>query len=513
MFHNTTAILRYQNIDKFIVFMMLFFEVEKAILKWQNEISSKSLAYWEDYKDKNGQILSGVEKIAQLEDIKNKNQELQLLATKLNQTINRLNSELLISKENTASLEFSDIALELIYEKLELEQKILKCIEKYTSKFGIEYPEQKQLAIWINEEYKVLQNILGDNQVNYQRFTRLENLNKEWNEKLKRKQQNLQSLFIDEINVVGATCLGVARFQNRNFDWVIIDEAGRSTASETFVPMSKGKKIILVGDHRQLPPIIDRKLQERALSEQEIQKKLIETSLFEYLYEKLPQNNKITLSNQYRMHPDIGKLVSGLFYDSQVSSELVNLQEKQHSLKLFDKSIYWISTSDVPEKQSQEKKIGKSRNNTFEAKVIKGIILKIQNDCEFNNLDKEIGVISAYSSQISILESAIAPNDKQLWKNLNIIIHTVDAFQGGECDIIIYDLVRSNPQKQLGFTADDRRLNVALSRARQLLIIVGNDNMAYQGRTPNRIDNPFKPLIEYIDSNDSCSRLNSSEFI
>lgn len=490
------------------------FEVEKAILKWQNEIRSKSLAYWQDYKDKNVQILSGVEKIAQLEEVKNKNQELQLLATRLSQTINRFNSELLISKENRASVEFSDIALELIYEKLELEQKILKCIEKYTSKFGIEYPEQKQLVTWINEEYKVLQDILGDNQENYQRFIRLENLNKDWNEKLKRKQQNLQSLFIDEINIVGATCLGVARFKNRNFDWVIIDEAGRSTASETFVPMSKGKKIILVGDHRQLPPIINRELQERALSEQEIHKKLLETSLFEYFYEKLPQNNKITLSNQYRMHPDIGDLVSGLFYDSQVSSKLVNIQEKKHSLKLFDKSIYWISTNDVLDKQSEEKQIGKSRNNTYEANVIKGILFKIQNDCEFNNLDKEVGVISAYSSQISILESAIAPNDKQLWKNLHIIVHTVDAFQGGECDIIIYDLVRSNSQKQLGFTADDRRLNVALSRARQLLIIVGNDNMAYQGKTPNKkIHNPFKPLIEYIDRNDYCSRLNSSEFI
>jgi superfamily I DNA and/or RNA helicase len=68
-------------------------------------------------------------------------------------------------------------------------------------------------------------------------------------------------------------------------------------------------------------------------------------------------------------------------------------------------------------------------------------------------------------------------------------------------------------KKQLGFTADDRRLNVALSRARQLLIIVGDDNMAYQGRTPNNnISNPFKPLIEYIDKNESCSRLTSSEF-
>jgi hypothetical protein len=91
---------------------------------------------------------------------------------------------------------------------------------------------------------------------------------------------------------------------------------------------------------------------------------------------------------------------------------------------------------------------------------------------------------------------------------------SVDAFQGGECDIIIYDLVRNNPNKELGFTSDDRRLNVALSRTRQLLIIVGNDNMAYQGRTPNGIPNPFKPLIEYIDEQSAfCSRVISANFM
>jgi superfamily I DNA and/or RNA helicase len=490
------------------------FEVEKAIIKWQDSISAKSLAYWQNYQEQNYQLLSGIKKIAQLEDVKNKNQELKILADKLTKIIAGFNSELIIYKDNLASIDFSDIAIELISEKLELEQKILKLVEQYTVNFGVEYPEQKQLSNWIEEEYKVLHSILGDNQENYQNFINLQTLNKEWNERLKRKQQNLFSLFINEIDVVGATCLGVARFKDRNFDWVIIDEAGRSTAPETFVPMSKGKKIILVGDHQQLPPIIDQELQERALTEQEIQKRVLETSLFEYLYEKLPQNNKITLNNQYRMHPNIGNLVSALFYDNQVASDLVNVQEKQHHLTIFDKSVYWISTSDVSEQISKERENGKSRSNPYEAKVIKGVLWKIQEDCELNNLQKEVGVISAYRSQISILESAITPNDQELWKNLHIIIHTVDAFQGGECDIIIYDLVRSNPKKKLGFTSDDRRLNVALSRAKQLLIIVGDDNMAYQGRTPKNIPNPFKPLIEYIDSNNnSCSRLTSSEFI
>ncbi|MHC5729823.1 MAG: AAA domain-containing protein, partial [Nostoc sp.] len=211
---------------------------------------------------------------------KEQNQDLENLAKKLTQIIERFNSELIISKYNPASQEFSNLALDLIDEKMQLENKILQAIEKYIAKFGIEYPDQKQLNTWINEEYKVVQSILGNNRENYEKYIKLQKLNEDWNEKLKRKQQDLISFFVEGVNVVGATCLGVANFKDRNFDWVIVDEAGRSTAPETFVPMSKGKKIILVGDHRQLPPIIDRELQERALNEKEIQKKILEISLF-----------------------------------------------------------------------------------------------------------------------------------------------------------------------------------------------------------------------------------------
>jgi len=490
------------------------FEIEKAILNWQKSIQTKSIEYWENYQQKNEQLLAGVKKISNIEEIKDYHQELKTLSKKLTEVIERFNSELIICKNNSTSQEFSDISLEIIYEKMLIEQKILESIEKYVDKFGIEYPEQKQLKSWIEEQYKVVKNILGDNQENYENYIKLQKLNEDWNKRLKRKQQDLISLFIEGVNVVGATCLGVANFRDRNFDWVIVDEAGRSTAPETFVPMSKGKKIILVGDHKQLPPIIDQELQEKALNEKDIEKKVLEVSLFEYFYEKLPKTNKITLNHQYRMHPDIGNLVSHLFYNDQVLSERVNIEEKKHQLNQFNKNIYWISTGDVPIEKAQERENGKSRSNPYEAKVIKSILLKIQQDCQDNNLYKDVGVISAYRSQIAILESSIASNNKEIWKNLHISIHTVDAFQGGECDVIIYDLVRNNSQQKLGFTADDRRLNVALSRTRQLLIIVGNDKMAYTGRTPNGIPNPFKPLIEYIDEkSDFCSRITSKKFL
>ncbi|MGF1987934.1 MAG: AAA domain-containing protein [Nostoc sp. ZfuVER08] len=490
------------------------FEIERAIINWQESIRTKSLAHWQQYENQHLELLLGVKKIADIESLKTLLEQVKYLTEQITEAIKGFNSELVISPINTSSQQAADLACELIYEKLLLEEKILGRIKDYVENFGIEYPEKKLLSYWIDEEYRRLQAVLGDNNEHYKNFFNLRKLKEEWNERLKRKQIDLVSIFLDGVNVVGATCLGIANLKDLKFDWVIVDEAGRSTAPETFVPMARGKKIILVGDHEQLPPIIDRDLQNRVLSEKDIEKRTLEISLFEYLYEELPKTKKITLNHQYRMHPDIGNLVSTLFYDRQVKSELVDPNTKQHQLSQFNKSVYWISTSDISIEKSKERKSGNSYSNSYNANLIKVVLDKIQQNCQSSNLYKEVGVIAGYASQISTLEATVAPQNKSLWKNIHIAMHTVDAFQGRECDIIIYDLVRSNQQKQLGFTSDDRRLNVALSRAKQLLIIVGNDVMAYEGRTPSRLPNPFKLLIEYIDSNPkACERLASSQFI
>jgi superfamily I DNA and/or RNA helicase len=489
------------------------FEIERAIINWQESIRQNSSAHWQEYEQQHDEMLLGVRKLSDIESVRTLSEQGRHIAEQIAKAVNRFNSELIISAGDVFSKSAAEDACEMIYEKLLVGEKIIESINEYVKKFGIEFPEKKQLSHWIEEEYSRLKAVLGNNNENYDKFLKLKKLKEEWNERLKRKQIDLVPIFLDGVNVVGATCLGIANLKDLKFDWVIVDEAGRSTAPETFVPMTRGKRIILVGDHKQLPPIIDRELQDRVLREQDIQKRALETSLFEYLYEELPKAKKITLNHQYRMHPDIGKLVSILFYEGQVSSQLVDINDKQHQLSQFDKGIYWVSTSDVPIETSKEREIGTSYSNSYEANLIKSVLVKIQQDCESSSLSKEVGVIAGYGSQISPLEAVIAPNDKKLWKNLHVVIHTVDAFQGRECDIIIYDLVRSNKQKQLGFTSDYRRLNVALSRAKQLLIVVGNDAMAYEGRTPNNLPNPFKPLIEYIDSHSSvCARVVSNDF-
>ncbi len=492
------------------------FEIQKAITNWQESIRNKSLANWQVYEEQNQEVLQGVKKISDIDSIKTLRQDAIEISKNIKEAVDRLNSDLIITTGELLSNFAADEVLEHIYQKLSLEPKLLEAIKKYVQKYSLEYPENRQLSQWIQQEYDRLQAVLGENNENYESFLQLRKLKDEWNERLKRQQRDLLRIFLDEVNVVGATCIGVANanLKDFNFDWAIVDEAGRSTAPETFVPMARAKKIVLVGDHKQLPPIIEKELTERALSEQELEKRVLETSLFEYLYQELPRANKIALKHQYRMHPDIGNLVSSLCYEKEISSDRVSIDGKLHQLNGFDKNVCWITTSDVKSKKIYEKQVGTSYTNSYEAKLIKAVLEKIQLDCQSSGLHKEVGIITGYKPQIDTIEAAVAPKDNNLWTNLNIVVHTVDAFQGRECDIIIYDLVRSNKQKRLGFTSDYRRLNVALSRAKQLLVIIGNDVMAYEGRPPKGVSNPFQPLIEYIHRNSNvCSLVVSRDFL
>ena len=396
------------------------FEIEQAIMKWQRNISQKSKECWEEeYKENWHDLLLSKDKISCLNSIKNSEIKYTSLVNQINQYSSNLEKDLFLSTSQNTERKYSDRLIELVYEKYSLEDKIIINIQKYVEQFSISFPEKRKFTEWLNEEKETIKSIIGAKQENYENFLELEKLYLEWNKRLKKKQPDLFSIFLDNVNVVGATCLGIANMRECDFDWVIIDEAGRSTGSETFVPMCRGQKNILVGDHKQLPPIIDRELQNRAFNEQEIQKRALEASLFEYLYNELPLSNKIILNNQYRMNPDIGNLVSYLFYDNEVSSDGIKHADKAHNLKSFSKNIYWISTENVkPKNKAYEKRNGSSYRNTYEAQLINNILLKIQKDCQAENIKKEIGVISAYSSQISVLESSITPNDKGKWSNL-----------------------------------------------------------------------------------------------
>ena len=509
------------------------FEVEKVIFDWQKDICDQSINNWQIREEENSELQHGSEQFSSLEVVKVLQEKRNINAEKLISLIPSINSDFLICNSPTSAFILDEL-YDKLAEKTEIETKLINLVKNHATKYGLELLENTPLSEWMSRESDRIKEILGDNNEKYEQFLRLKDLHQEWCDRLRKEDRDLIPLFLKKVNIIGATCIGIAKgianIKNIKFDWVIIDEAGRSTPAETFVPMSKGQKIILVGDQNQLPPIVDQEIINRLNAsdkinentQKEIDEIKIKQSLFARLIEKLPESNKTLLSNQYRMHPHIGYLVSKNFYESQISSDNVIIEEKQHNLESFNKHVYWVTTSDENSDLRYEKQLPGSKSfiNEYEAQVIEALLKNIQSDCGNQNLTKEVGIIVSYLSQKKELEKRLTPKvQKSIFSSLKLVINTVDAFQGEERDIIIYDLVRSSKHKKLGHTSDYRRLNVALSRAKQLLIIVRDHDMAYEGKIPQKnitkknMDNPFRQLLEDIFENEFCQHINSKEIL
>ena len=273
---------------------------------------------------------------------------------------------------------------------------------------------------------------------------------------------------------------------NLFFDTVIIDEAARAMPLDLLMPMSvANRRIILIGDHRQLPHMIDEQVIAN-MSEAD-QTELKEQILFLKLQKTLREREKmdgkqrvIMLTEQYRMHPTLGDFVSRSFYehmgDEQIKTELP-AQNFEHEIDLFkNKVAAWVHIDYARGKENGGR--GQSYFRKAEAKAVINTlqqILKIPQEYS-------IGVISFYAAQVSLIqEYKDAEPTIRDYKHLEI--GTVDSFQGKEFDIVILSMVRCNQHKSLplthkyGFLASPNRLNVAMSRQKRLLIMVGDLNM------------------------------------
>jgi serine/threonine protein kinase len=325
----------------------------------------------------------------------------------------------------------------------------------------------------------------------------------EWNKRLDVPEE-LEDAYLEVCSIIAGTCVGIAGKRNLpdRFDLTIVDEAGRATPSELLIPLVRSEKCILVGDHKQLPPVFDFEVMARAKTRKDIDPIWLEQSLFEYLFNNLDPRLKTTLKIQYRMHPHIANLISNVFYKDEGLQTGISPQERNHGWSKWPDHIVWLSTSlleDRWEESSQE-----SKYNLREVRLITHELKNYENILQNRKATKNIAIISGYSAQIEQLINQIEPKNEKRWKSLHIEINTVDAFQGREEDIVFYSVVRSNRSREIGFLSDYRRLNVALSRARQLLFIVGDHRMVGQAST--RGINPFKEVIAHIlEHSDECT--------
>jgi serine/threonine protein kinase len=307
---------------------------------------------------------------------------------------------------------------------------------------------------------------------------------------------DFQGALLRSAQVVAGTCIGIAAVkavQDLDFDLCIVDEASKATPTEMLVPLSRSRRWIVVGDHKQLPPFLDEGLRDPQLLEKHgLNESLVRATFFDRLRESLPSECKAFLSMQYRMVPGIGDLISHCFYD-----DLLNSAPRAWNntfQKILRKPVVWLSTS--RQLKRHDNQVGDSYINETEVAVIHALLKRLAATAAGTNKRWSIAVLSGYASQLSALEGRFA-TELAKCKSLDIQWNTVDAVQGREADVTIYSVTRSNPAGKLGFLKDASRLNVALSRAKDYLILVGDHEffLAAQG------ENPFRKVIQYIERN------------
>ncbi|ANQ53835.1 ATPase AAA [Thermosipho sp. 1063] len=333
------------------------------------------------------------------------------------------------------------------------DNQILKLAKNNKTQRGIPLKVIKDMAEWIKLNNKI----------------------EEIKEKISKVEEEIANEIIENSQVVFSTNSSSYILDKYNFDVVVVDEATQSTIPSILIPLSKGEKFILAGDHKQLPPTI---LSNKA--------KELSITLFEKLIEKYPKRSEV-LKIQYRMNEKLMEFPNREFYNNILISHVKNITLKDLAFSGKDiitnpsSILIFIDTSNV-EHFEKQKKDSSSYFNEFEAQIVKHIVEKFLKEGADKNW---IGIISPYDDQVELIRSY----------NLDIDINTVDGFQGREKEVIIISFVRSNKRKEIGFLSDLRRLNVALTRAKRKLILIGNSSTL-------EINPTYKRLIEFIKEND-----------
>lgn len=327
--------------------------------------------------------------------------------------------------------------------------------------------------------------------------------------------------------------------QGKGFDVVIVDEASKATLPELLMPLCYARKSIIIGDHRQLPPVIfeDDFFQKirnidpdlEAKLDKQFKHELVDESLFKRLimHPNLSPSIKATFNIQYRMHPDINAVISQFYVTdsgglscglNKAKVDAPDFSEKDsryHGLSL-DRFIQpnvhtiWV---DVPDGREQ----GGDGTSSFNEKEVEAVKLVLEalaksdgfsrymnywyncKNIETRITESKIGIISFYAAQVNRIKRSIQSFCDR--NKIKVSTKSVDKFQGQESGIVIVSTVRT---KNLGFTRTPERLNVALSRARRLLIIVGNSAFYSSDKAKTEEgQNIYRNVIEKIKDNNN----------
>lgn len=294
------------------------------------------------------------------------------------------------------------------------------------------------------------------------------------NKEIIRLQRKIDKDIIKNSQVIFTTNSSAASsiLQDTNFDIAIIDEAAQATIPSVLIPIIKADRFVLAGDHKQLAPTVSSGNEE------------LKISLFEKLCKMFPQQMEM-LKIQYRMNNMLMDFPNREFYNNELICDKSIKNTTSITINSdFDNgnSLIFVDTSLTRNNYESTWNYSNSYINKLEADITKNIV----NDCINSNFNiNDLGVITNYSDQVKLIKSMI-----------DIEVETVDGFQGREKDIIIISNVRSNNQGEVGFLDEPKRLNVALTRAKSKLIIIGNSKTLSN-------EPMFKRLFDYCNENKS----------
>ena len=297
-----------------------------------------------------------------------------------------------------------------------------------------------------------------------------------------------------EARVIACTLVGSANrvLTNHTFTTLFIDEAAQALEAACWIAIGKADRVILAGDHHQLPPTI----------------KCIEAArggLDRTLMQKVAANKPETVSLlkiQYRMHEDIMRFSSHWFYQDELKAAP---EVSQRGILAYDTPVVWFDTADCDFEEDRLSE-SMSRINKQEAVLlVEQLQTYIEKITKERVLDESIdfGLISPYKSQVQYIRGLIKRNAFFKPFRKLITVHTVDGFQGQERDVIMISLVRANDQGNIGFLNDLRRMNVAITRARMKLIILGDASTLTKHAF-------YRELYKYITAHGHVIQINNN---
>lgn len=343
-------------------------------------------------------------------------------------------------------------------------EQILKNAKRNSGARGVPSQKIKEMAEWLNIQQEV--DAL---------FEKIEDL-----------EETAVEDLLNKADVVCSTnsTAGSELLAGFEFDLLVVDEATQSTEPAVLIPLTKVEKVVLAGDHKQLPPTI---LSERAKQQG------LNYSLFERLIDIYGDRIKQMLKVQYRMNDRIMNFSSHKFYDGFLESaagvgehtladldiEPVKVGKPAEKALIFEEPVAFFDTKGM---KAFERSRGDS--HSFENSIEANLVVEIVEEAMKINLDlKDIAVISPYKDQVELINNKISSEELE--------VDTVDGFQGREKEVVILSFVRSNQYGNIGFLRDLRRLNVSLTRAKRKLIMIGDSSTI----SSNEV---YQDLISYV---------------